>query len=119
MRAQSTMALCPASLFWLGISFPTTPSQLGRIQSTDTNFGNSYNEEKKAFLFGMAHSRAGQGRAGRARLGSVPGSHPERVTNAQRCLGNRWDKHCCLQVLLQNSMAQPSVRNKKALKEKQ
>lgn len=69
MRAQSTMALCPASLFWLGVSFPTTPSQLGCIQSTDTNFGNSYNEEKKAFLFGMAHSRAGQGRPSTAGLG--------------------------------------------------
>lgn len=64
MRAQSTTALCPASLFWLGVSFPTTPRQLGCIQSTDTNFGNSYNEEKKAFLFGMAHSRAGQAEHG-------------------------------------------------------
>lgn len=58
MGAQSTRALCLASLFWLGVSFPTTPSQLGCIRSTDTNFANSYKEEK-AFLFGMSHSRAG------------------------------------------------------------
>lgn len=60
MRAQSTKALCLASLFWLGVSFPTTPNQLGCIQSMDRNFGNSYNEEK-GFLFGTSHSRAGLG----------------------------------------------------------
>lgn len=81
MRAQSTKALCPASLFWLGVSFPTTPSQLGRIQSVDTKFANSCHESLPLW------DGSQQGKAGRAQLGLVPGSHPERVTNVQRCFG--------------------------------
>lgn len=115
MRAQSTKALCPASLFWLGVSFPTTPSQLGRIQSVDTKFANSCHEER-AFLFGTAHSRAGQAEHSWA---WSQGPIPSVSLMSRGVLGNRWDKHCCLQVLLQNSMAEPSVRNKKALREKQ
>lgn len=58
-------ALWLASLFLLGVSFPTAPSRLGRIQSRDTNFGNSCNEEK-AFYFGMFHGTAGQGECDQA-----------------------------------------------------
>lgn len=68
MRAQST--LCLASLFWLGVSFPTTPSQPGCIRSMDTNFGNSYNKDK-AFLFGMSRSRAGQAEHGAGSWGPI------------------------------------------------
>jgi len=54
-----------ASSFLLDVSFPAALSQLGHTQSTDTNCGNSCNEEK-AFLFGMLHGTARQAERGRA-----------------------------------------------------